>query len=161
MQNSLKSDSQCSRPRVGTEPAGPRLSLDGLAGGEFSYNPILPSVPGLSRGLWGKSPPLPQPARCSLTRAQGEPRGCREPGLGPDRSKRVLFSNERNVAGYVIGILIPSCREHRVARGCWCVVWSHCSVPTSRLEMKKLKSGKDMTYSQTRWREGVAEGAQA
>lgn len=41
---------------------------------------------------------------------QGESVGCRDRG----RSKRVLFSNDRNVVGYVIGILILS----STAQGC-------------------------------------------
>lgn len=39
--------------------------------------------------------------------------GCTEWGWGQDWSKRVLFSNDQNVVGYIVGILIPSRREHR------------------------------------------------
>ena len=42
------------------------------------------------------------------------------------QSKRVLFSNNQNVVGYIVGILIPSCREHRAVRGYSCAVWSSC-----------------------------------
>ena len=56
---------------------------------------------------------------------------------------------------YVIGILIPSCREHRVARGWSRVVLSNCPDPTSHLETRRLEpagagggeGGKDVTYS--------------
>ena len=58
----------------------------------------------------------------------GEPVGCREWGW----SQRVLFSNDRNVVGYVIGILILL----QTTQGCKGLV------PTSHLERNHLEPGR-------------------
>lgn len=60
-----------------------------------------PSVTELRRDLLGKSSSSAKPL-CWLASLQGKSVGCREWGW----SKRVLFSNDWNVVGYVIGILI-------------------------------------------------------
>lgn len=69
----------------------------------LSYNFIPPSDPGLRSDLLGKSPSSAE-ALCGSAPLQGESAGCREWG----QSRHVLFSNDRNVVGYVIGILILS-----------------------------------------------------
>ena len=43
-------------------------------------------------------------------------------GAGAGTGANVLFSNDQNVVGYIVGILIPSCGEHRAVRGCSCAV---------------------------------------
>lgn len=102
---------------MGVKLAALGLSLNALCMTGTFLQSIPSSIPGLI--FWDIS-------LLCLTPFQGESVGCTEWGWGQDWSKRVLFSNDQNVVGYIVGILIPSSREHRAVRGCSCAVWSSC-----------------------------------
>lgn len=93
---------------------------------------------------------------CPVTPSQGEPEGCKEPGPGPGWSKRALFSNEQNVMDCVMRILIPPCREHRIARGFFvcCLVQLPCPhLPCRDKEAQVSGKGHDLFRVPSRGRE--------